>query len=117
MQKMKRSQVLAKTPIKKPARKRLPRARYTQVEMTAIFERFRQQRPEPKGELNHTNPYTLVVAVLLPLLVVEVEADWPRVVDVAEELLLLLVVVMVEVVVEVVLLVGADRTAVAGGRC
>lgn len=45
--------------------KPLPRARYTQVEMTAIFERFRQQRPEPKGELNHTNPYTLVVAVLL----------------------------------------------------
>ncbi|MEM9734425.1 MAG: endonuclease III [Pseudomonadota bacterium] len=43
----------------------MPRARYTQAELTAIFERFRQQRPEPKGELNHTNPYTLVVAVLL----------------------------------------------------
>ncbi|MEL7229436.1 MAG: endonuclease III [Pseudomonadota bacterium] len=45
--------------------KPLPRARYTRAEMAAIFERFRQQRPEPKGELNHTNPYTLVVAVLL----------------------------------------------------
>lgn len=52
---------------KKSARGRtkLPRARYTQAEMAALFARFRQQRPEPKGELNHTNPYTLVVAVLL----------------------------------------------------
>ncbi|MEO0545643.1 MAG: endonuclease III [Pseudomonadota bacterium] len=62
---MKRSQVLAKTPIKKPARKRLPRARYTQAELTEIFERFRQQRPEPKGELDHVNPFTLLVAVVL----------------------------------------------------
>lgn len=44
---------------------RLPRARYTQAEMEAIFERFRQQRPEPKGELDHVNPFTLLVAVVL----------------------------------------------------
>ena len=31
----------------------------------AIFERFRQQRPEPKGELDHVNAYTLLVAVVL----------------------------------------------------
>jgi len=30
-----------------------------------IFRRFRAEEPEPKGELNHTNAYTLVVAVAL----------------------------------------------------
>ncbi|WP_166417253.1 endonuclease III [Cochlodiniinecator piscidefendens] len=30
-----------------------------------IFTRFRDQEPEPKGELDHTNAYTLVVAVAL----------------------------------------------------
>ncbi|MFK7903195.1 MAG: endonuclease III [Nitratireductor sp.] len=33
--------------------------------MVEIFSRFKGQRPEPKGELNHTNPFTLVVAVAL----------------------------------------------------
>ena len=46
-------------------KRRLPRAKYTQAELEAIFERFRQQRPEPKGELSHVNPYTLLVAVVL----------------------------------------------------
>ena len=46
-------------------RKPLPRARYTRAEMRAIFERFRKQRPEPKGELEHVNPFTLLVAVVL----------------------------------------------------
>ena len=46
-------------------KRKLPRSRYTQAEIAAIFERFRQQRPEPKGELNHVNPYTLLVAVVL----------------------------------------------------
>ena len=45
--------------------KRLPRSRYNKEEIAAIFERFRQQRPEPKGELAHVNPFTLVVAVAL----------------------------------------------------
>ncbi len=31
----------------------------------AIFSRFRDSEPEPKGELDHTNAYTLVVAVAL----------------------------------------------------
>ena len=31
----------------------------------AIFSRFRDSEPEPKGELNHVNAYTLVVAVAL----------------------------------------------------
>lgn len=46
-------------------KKRLPRCKYSQEEMVEIFSRFRQQRPEPKGELNHSNPFTLVVAVAL----------------------------------------------------
>jgi len=45
--------------------KKLPRSRYTRAEISEIFDRFRQQRPEPKGELDHVNPYTLVVAVAL----------------------------------------------------
>ena len=31
----------------------------------AIFSRFRDSEPEPKGELNHVNAFTLVVAVAL----------------------------------------------------
>lgn len=46
-------------------KKRLPRCKYNRDEMIEIFSRFRKQRPEPKGELNHVNPFTLVVAVAL----------------------------------------------------
>jgi len=46
-------------------KRRLPRSKYTQAQIAAIFERFHQQRPEPKGELDHVNPYTLLVAVVL----------------------------------------------------
>ncbi|MEM9330285.1 MAG: endonuclease III [Pseudomonadota bacterium] len=46
-------------------KKRLPRTKYKKEEITEIFSRFRQQRPEPKGELEHVNPFTLVVAVAL----------------------------------------------------
>jgi len=54
-------------PAKKPRKlpKKLPRAKYTRAEMAEIFKRFKQQRPEPKGELDHINPFTLVVAVAL----------------------------------------------------
>ncbi|MEO0327053.1 MAG: endonuclease III [Pseudomonadota bacterium] len=50
---------------KKPRNKRLPRTKYSQEELEEIFSRFRQLRPEPKGELEHVNPFTLVVAVAL----------------------------------------------------
>ena len=30
-----------------------------------IFRRFREANPEPKGELEHVDPYTLLVAVVL----------------------------------------------------
>lgn len=33
--------------------------------LNEIFSRFQAQEPEPKGELNHTNAFTLVVAVAL----------------------------------------------------
>lgn len=38
---------------------------YTQDELREIFRRFSVQRPEPKGELEHVNPFTLVIAVAL----------------------------------------------------
>lgn len=46
-------------------KKRLPRTKYNQQELQEIFRRFSIQRPEPKGELLHVNPFTLVVAVAL----------------------------------------------------
>ncbi|MGI9350436.1 MAG: endonuclease III [Rhizobiaceae bacterium] len=46
-------------------KKRLPRTKYNREEITEIFSRLRQLRPEPKGELEHVNPFTLVVAVAL----------------------------------------------------
>jgi endonuclease III len=50
---------------KKPARKTSFRCPYSSAEIGEIFRRFSVQRPEPKGELYHTNPFTLVVAVAL----------------------------------------------------
>ncbi|PDT12032.1 endonuclease III [Rhizobium sp. M1] len=38
---------------------------YSAAEREEIFRRFSVQRPEPRGELEHTNPFTLVVAVAL----------------------------------------------------
>ena len=54
----------------KPAARKKPAARrrkipYSPEEIREIFRRFQVQRPEPKGELEHVNPFTLVVAVAL----------------------------------------------------
>ncbi|MBB2832898.1 UNVERIFIED_ORG: endonuclease-3 [Rhizobium esperanzae] len=38
---------------------------YSPAEREEIFRRFSVQRPEPRGELEHANPFTLVVAVAL----------------------------------------------------
>ncbi|WP_159586973.1 endonuclease III [Chelativorans xinjiangense] len=38
---------------------------YSPQQIEEIFRRFRVQRPEPKGELEHVNPFTLLVAVVL----------------------------------------------------
>ncbi|MGA2287664.1 endonuclease III [Bradyrhizobium sp.] len=38
---------------------------WTPAEIQEAFSRFRKANPEPKGELEHLNPYTLLVAVVL----------------------------------------------------
>jgi endonuclease-3 len=38
---------------------------WTLAEVREAFVRFRKANPEPKGELEHINPYTLLVAVVL----------------------------------------------------
>ncbi|SED58898.1 endonuclease III [Bradyrhizobium erythrophlei] len=38
---------------------------WTAEEVYEAFDRFRKANPEPKGELEHLNPYTLLVAVVL----------------------------------------------------
>jgi endonuclease III len=50
------------TSARKPVR---VKTAYSKDELTEIFRRFSIQRPEPKGELEHTNPFTLLVAVAL----------------------------------------------------
>ena len=50
---------------KKPARGTAFHCPYSAQEIEEIFRRFSVQRPTPKGELYHTNPFTLVVAVAL----------------------------------------------------
>ncbi|TCD16056.1 endonuclease III [Oricola cellulosilytica] len=64
MQKPK-SESAATPPKSKSRRKSLPRTRYSRAEIHEIFRRFSIQRPEPRGELAHVNPFTLVVAVAL----------------------------------------------------
>ncbi|PSJ55628.1 endonuclease III [Pseudaminobacter soli (ex Li et al. 2025)] len=46
-------------------RVRRPKTLYTPAEIHEIFRRFSVQRPEPKGELEHVNAFTLLVAVVL----------------------------------------------------
>lgn len=62
------NQPAAKSPVR-PARgsaTRKPSLRpWTAAEVREAFERFRKANPEPKGELEHLNPYTLLVAVVL----------------------------------------------------
>jgi endonuclease III len=45
------------------ARGRMPQ--WTNAEIVEAFRRFRKANPEPKGELQHINPFTLLVAVVL----------------------------------------------------
>ena len=54
----------------KPAVRPRPRPRrrltlYSPAEVDEIFRRFAVQRPEPEGELEHVNAFTLLVAVVL----------------------------------------------------
>jgi endonuclease III len=64
---------MPKKPAKKAAKalpvraaKRPPKPKpWTPAEVHEAFSRFRRANPEPKGELEHLNPYTLLVAVVL----------------------------------------------------
>ncbi|CCD94202.1 endonuclease III DNA-(apurinic or apyrimidinic site) lyase [Bradyrhizobium sp. ORS 375] len=50
----------------KPVKKGLKATKpWTPAEIREAFSRFAQANPEPKGELEHLNPYTLLVAVVL----------------------------------------------------
>jgi endonuclease-3 len=50
--------------VARPRERVRPRKR-TEAEIAEIFRRFHDLNPEPKGELEHTNPFTLLVAVVL----------------------------------------------------
>ncbi len=70
-------QTASKRPAKKAAAKPEPKRTakksskpkppkpWTPTEIHEAFSRFRNANPEPKGELEHLNPYTLLVAVVL----------------------------------------------------
>ena len=47
-----------------PAKLTIPRAR-PRAQIVEIFRRFAAANPEPKGELEYVNPFTLLVAVVL----------------------------------------------------
>ena len=59
--------------VKKPAARRQADAKavhgelpqWTAAEIDEAFRRFQDAMPEPKGELHHVNPFTLLVAVVL----------------------------------------------------
>ncbi len=56
------SEITAKPPAARP---RGGRSKLTSAEIAEIFRRFSAANPEPKGELEHSNPFTLLVAVVL----------------------------------------------------
>ena len=62
---MKNGKKISQSSNRTKGRGKRARTAYTQDEVREIFRRFSVQRPEPKGELEHVNPFTLVVAVAL----------------------------------------------------
>ena len=57
-----------KSAAKPAARPKAPAAGasiYSPAEVRALFERFLSANPEPKGELDHVNAFTLLIAVVL----------------------------------------------------
>lgn len=56
---------IAKTPAKTPTKARAPRSKLKREEIEALFAAFHAIESEPKGELEHVNAYTLLVAVVL----------------------------------------------------
>ncbi|MFB8340742.1 endonuclease III [Brucella cytisi] len=64
MEKAKIKSPVNASPAARPQR-RMRGTLYTADEIHEIFRRFSIQRPEPKGELEHVNAFTLLVAVVL----------------------------------------------------
>jgi endonuclease III len=62
--KLKARSVEPLTAAAKPKRAAAPKP-VDRATLAAVFERFRSIEPEPKGELEHVNAYTLLVAVVL----------------------------------------------------
>ncbi|RTL54140.1 MAG: endonuclease III [Bradyrhizobiaceae bacterium] len=75
---IKKAPPLKRPSAKKTAKQASPRSRpaklksrpakskpWTPAEVYEAFSRFRKANPDPKGELEHINPYTLLVAVAL----------------------------------------------------
>ncbi len=58
------AQKSSKTVVARPSTK-TPTKPWTAAEVHEAFSRFRKANPEPRGELEHVNPYTLLVAVVL----------------------------------------------------
>jgi len=52
-------------PVARKRVKKRARSRLKPEEIERLFARLRAKNPEPKGELNYLNPYTLLVAVVL----------------------------------------------------
>ncbi len=58
---MTKSTPASKTNRKKPTR----RSKLSRAQIETLFARLEQNMPEPRGELDYINPYTLLVAVVL----------------------------------------------------
>ncbi|MBO0743325.1 MAG: endonuclease III, partial [Hyphomicrobiaceae bacterium] len=56
---------LARKAAKARATKTKTQKPWTVAEVREAFSRFQRSNPDPKGELEHLNPYTLLVAVVL----------------------------------------------------
>ena len=56
--------VVRKNPVTAAAKARKPRP-LREAEIEEVFRRFERANPDPKGELEHKDPYTLLVAVVL----------------------------------------------------
>jgi endonuclease-3 len=56
---------VAKTPVRAAKKSLKAQKPWTPAEVREAFTRFRKANPGPKGELEHLNPYTLLVAVVL----------------------------------------------------
>jgi endonuclease-3 len=62
---MGRMQVAKAKRVKRASVRRGRPAVWSAQEIEEAFHRFQRAKPEPKGELEHVNPYTLLVAVVL----------------------------------------------------